>query len=647
MSKQVRLSYVLKPIYFLFFAILLEMVNFLWIGFKVTGNLEVSQVLPKYFFLDLGFLLFIAGIIFLAKRKAANAVMYVFIGLQLAVNMINATLYKVFGDIFSFDMMKLGGEALAAFKFQFIDFWSILVNLLILGVLITLQVLLDRKLKVKVKLRKINKKAFLILAFFICWISATTSFSVQTLTFHDSEESVQVSESDQYLWDNMHFKLEAYKKFGTWGFYLKSLSNLVYKNDNYNKTVKNELLASLEEGKQETDITAPLYGDNLIVIMLESFEWFAIDPFNTPTLWEIRTQTGVSMENFYGKNKTNVSEDIAILGNMPKDVSMSYLASNNYLSTTYTLPNMFKSLGYTANYFHSYKKSFYDRNKVNKAMGFDNIYGIEDADIENKSKRFNNWNLDSDYVKAMIEEFAPTNKNFMSFFTTVTTHGSYAKENKRFKEYYETYDQNVEEYKDWLNENTSYVYPKNKDLASCFRQYKCAAMDTDRMVEYLMSYLSENNMLQNTTIVLYADHNCYYEDLYFNIKGTSKADYNDIYNYNIPFMIYSEKLQAQTVTDFTNTYDIYPTICELFGLPYNKALTQGYNVFDAEIENSVMVSYLSGAFNSMFYTLNIVDMFVTPEATQEDLNKFKYNASLFYQKQHDLELMYKYGLLVG
>jgi len=647
MSKQVRLSYVLKPLYFLFFAILLEMVNFLWLDFRVTGNLEVSQVMPKYFFLDFGFLLFIAGIIFLSKRKLANVFLYIFIGLQVLVNIVNATLYKVFGDIFSFDMMKLGGEALAAFKFQFIDFWSIIVNFLILGALITLQIILDRKLRVKVKLKALNKKAFLILAFFICWISAAASFSVQTLTFNDTKNvSNKVSESDQYLWDNMHFKLEAYKKFGTWGFYIKSLSNLIYKQDNYNKKLENELLASLSEGEQEANITAPLYGDNLIVIMLESFEWFAIDPFNTPTLWEIRTQSGISMENFHGKNKTNISEGIGILGNMPKDVSVDYLASNNYLSTPYTLPNLFKEQGYSANYFHGYKKSFYDRNVVNKAMGFEHVYGIEDANIENKSKKFNDWNLDSDYVKSMIDVFAPTDKQFMTFYTTITTHGTYARKNKRFKEYYETYDNNLEQYKAWLSENTSYVYPKSKDLASCYRQYKCAAMDTDRMVEYLIGYLKENNMMQNTTLVLYSDHNCYYEDLYFNIKGTSKADYNDIYNYNIPFMIYSEKLQPQIINAFTNTYDIYPTICELFGLPYNKAITQGYNVFDEEIENSVMVSYLSGAFNDMFYTLNIVDMFVTPDATQDDLNKFKRNASMFYEKQHDLELMYKYGLLV-
>ena len=646
MKKKVEISHLIKPAYFLVFAILLELVNFLWLDFKVTGNPSLSQVLPKYFLLDFSFLMIIAGLIFLLPRKAANSVFYVVLGLQLAVNMINATLYKIFGDIFSFDMMKLGGEALAAFKFEFIDFISIVVNLLILGAIITTQVLLDRFLKKKVTLKTINKKALLIIGFFCCWLIASTTFIIQNSNFYHTDTQVEVSESDEYLWDNMHFKLEAYKKFGTWGFYIKSLSNLIYKPDNYDQNKKDDLLTNLENGQQELDVTAPLYGDNLIVIMLESFEWFAIDPYNTPTLWKLRNGLGVSMENFYGKNKTNVSEAISILGNMPKDISVDQLVRWGALDSRYTLPNLFNSLGYTSNYFHSYKKSFYNRDKNLEAMGFDNVYGIEDATIENKSTRFNEWNREYDYIQAMINEIAPTDRQFMSFYTTVSTHGTYRTTNSRFKEYYNEYDANLEVYKTWLETETTYVFPEESDMQKYFRQYKCAAMDTDRMLEYLLNHLEENNLEDNTTIVLYSDHNCYYQDLYFTIKGTSKADYNDIYNYNIPFLIYSSKLEPETNTTFCNTYDIFPTICELFGLPYNTAVTQGYNIFSSKIEDSVMVSFLSGAFNTQFYTLNIVDMFVAPDATQEGLLKFKRNACKFYEKQRDIELMYKYGLLL-
>lgn len=598
MKKKIEISHLIKPLYFIFFAMLLEMVNFLWLKFNVTGYADVVQIFPKYFLLDFAFLTAIAGIIFLIPRKAANSVFYVFIGLQLAVNMINATLYKVFGDIFSFDMMKLGTEAAAAFKLEFIDLLSIVVNLAILAVIILTQVILDRKLTKKVSLKSINRKALLLIGFFCCWLVAVSTFTIQCFNFYHTDTKVEVCESDEYLWDNMHFKLEAYKKFGTWGFYIKSLANLIYKTDEYDKNMHEDMEHSLELGEQQLDVTAPLYGDNLIVIMLESFEWFAIDPYNTPTLWKIRNGIGVSMENFHGRNKTNVSEGISILGNMPKDNSLDRLERWGVLNSRYSLPNLFKDRGYSANYFHSYRKTFYNRHQNLKAMGFENVYGIEDADIENKSTKFNDWNKEYDYIQEMIELIAPTDRQFMSFYTTVATHGTYDKYNPRFKDYYKEYDANLDDYKAWLETETTYKFPTNEREQKLFRQYKSAAMDTDRMVEYLLAYLDEKNLENNTSIVFYADHNCYYHDLCFSIKDTNKDDFNDIYNYNVPFMIYSSKLEPETNTTFCNTYDVYPTICELYGLPYNKTITQGYNVFSKEIEDSVMVSYLSGAFNA-------------------------------------------------
>ena len=178
MSKKIKLSDILKPVYFIVFAILLEMVNFLWLHFTVTGNESLLQVLPKYFFIDLGVYLIIAGIIFAVGGKWANFFLYLFIGLQVAINMINATLYKVFGDIFSFDMMKLGVEAVSAFKFEFIDFWNIVVNLLILAVIIVLQVLLDRKLKKEYELTRLQKTATLLATLFTCLTLGVTSYAV-------------------------------------------------------------------------------------------------------------------------------------------------------------------------------------------------------------------------------------------------------------------------------------------------------------------------------------------------------------------------------------------------------------------------------------------------------------------------------------
>lgn len=641
------LSDILKPLLFLVFAIVLEMVNFAFIHFKATGSSTTAQLLPTYFMINLAFYFVVCAIMFVSKKPIANTVMYVVLGFQVIINCVNSTLYKVFGDIFSFDMIKLGGEAVAAFSFQFVEFWSIIVNLAILGVLITSQVLIDKKVKNYYPLKRLNRVSLLLAVFSVLWTVSISGFFIQTSNFKNTPNSIAVAESDEYLWDNMQFKLEAYKKFGTYGFYAKSVSNLIYKNDKPTKDELVDIKKGISNGQKQTNTSATLYGDYLIMIMLESFEWFAIDPIYTPTLWKIRTESGISFENFYAKNKTNMSEDIGLNGNMPKDSQMSSLAEKDNLNTPYSLPNLFKNLGYTSNYFHGYRKTFYERDVVNKNMGFENVYGVEDVTLENKSMDFYDWNLDSDYIRAMMDKFVPDqDEPFFSFFTTVTTHGTWNRTNERFSDYYELWDNKLDEYKSWLSENTSYVYPEDAKTEKIYKQYKCASMDTDRMVKLILDTLEEKGLADNTTLVLYADHNAYYDNLCYAIKGISKDDFYDTYMYNIPAMIYSKKLEHSVNNTFCNTYDIFPTVCELFGLPYNTYLTQGFNIFNpAEISQSIMVSWITGMFKKDVYSINIVDMYVTQGVTEEEMDFFKRDACRFYEKQYIIELVYKYGLI--
>ena len=95
---------------------------------------------------------------------------------------------------------------------------------------------------------------------------------------------------------------------------------------------------------------------------------------------------------------------------------------------------------------------------------------------------------------------------------------------------------------------------------------------------------------------------------------------------------------------FCNTYDIFPTICELYGLSYNKFMCQGYNIFSNEIENSFFSSNLNGMFDDKIYSLNIEEIYYDQIITDEDVEKFTTNAIKFYEKQHYLEESYKFNI---
>lgn len=621
--------------------------------FEIVSMLTISQgqiILPKYFLFDLTFCLIICAIMYLIKNKIFNNVITIlFLTLQVVMNILNAALYKTFGYIFSWDMFNLGMEGVKAFDPQFINWYSVVINILLLALVIFLVVYVDKRFETKKLFHRYSSILVAFLVFFALQTTGLTTLLVAQSTLADVEASndLYIAQSDAYLYDNMFFTVEAYKKFGTFGFYLKSLGDTIFANAELTAEEQQEYQTYLQDGEVLANDTATHKDQNLIVIMLESFEWYAIDPYNTPTLYDLMENKAVSFTQFYARNKTNYSEGIGILGNMPKSTTLSNLNAKGILDPEYSLPNLFKEQNYDeVNYFHSYTKKFYERNTINKNLGFENVYGLEDADVPNKSYTFGNWAGDYNYMTSMVDKIAPKDKKFFSFFTTVSTHGPYEKENKNLKsingeDLYATYDANYENVKTYLTEQGFYI--PSSDIQMRLRKYKVAAMDTDRMLKYLLDYLEINGLKDNTTLVLYADHNCYYNDISSHLKfGTRDIDAYASGVFRVPFMIYSPLLTAQKVDTFCSTYDVYPTICDLFGLRNNNNMKQGYSVFGTETDKSIFISYISGIFTNKLYSTNIMDIydFNNLSVSYADKFDFQLKAVNFYEKQEKIDTIY-------
>lgn len=621
--------------------------------FEIVSMLTISKgqiFLPKYFLFDLTFCLIICAIMYLVKNKIFNNIITIlFLTLQVVMNILNAALYKTFGYIFSWDMFNLGMEGVKAFDPQFINWYSVVINILLLALAIFLIVYVDKRFETKKLFHRYSNILVVFLVFFVLQTTGLTTLLVAQSTLADVEASndLYIAQSDAYLYDNMFFTVEAYKKFGTFGFYLKSLGDTIFNNTELSAEEQQEYQTYLQEGEVLANESATHKDQNLIVIMLESFEWYAIDPYNTPTLYDLMENKAVSFTQFYARNKTNYSEGIGILGNMPKSTTLSNLNAKGILDPEYSLPNLFKEQNYDeVNYFHSYTKKFYERNTINKNLGFENVYGLEDADVPNKSYTFGNWAGDYNYMTSMVDKIAPKDKKFFSFFTTVSTHGPYEKENKNLKningeDLYATYDANYENVKTYLTEQGFYI--PNSDIQMRLRKYKVAAMDTDRMMKYLLDYLETNGLKDNTTLVLYADHNCYYNDISSHLKfGTRDIDAYASGVFRVPFMIYSPLLTAQKVDTFCSTYDVYPTICDLFGLRSNNNMKQGYSVFGTETDKSIFISYISGIFTNELYSTSIMDVYDFNNLAISDADKFNFQlkAVNFYEKQEKIDTIY-------
>ena len=381
--------------------------------------------------------------------------------------------------------------------------------------------------------------------------------------------------------------------------------------------------------------------------MMESFEWFAIDPYNTPNLWALKTGTdndyipkqGMVFTNDISNNKTNASENLCMLGYMPNEATFSVKSENTY-ATKFSLPNLFESQGYTTSYFHNWRINFFSRDKINKQIGFDNIYSLKDFEHQNKSTTFNYYNLESDFVDQFMDKIAPADKKFFSFYTTVSSHGTYSVQNPRFEKYFQTYESNLDSMKEWFTEQ-GYIYPTEEKHQAYLKEYKAAAMDTDEMIGKIFKHLQDNNILDTTNILLYSDHNAYYEELTNIIKGTERGEHNNTYSYTVPMMFYSQKLQLSTIDTFCSTYDIYPTLCSFYGLPYNTYNSLGKNILSADISNTIYYSALTGFYSPTCYSKNMQYIEKYKNASDADVDTFKSNVCEFLNKQRTLNIVYK------
>ena len=383
--------------------------------------------------------------------------------------------------------------------------------------------------------------------------------------------------------------------------------------------------------------------NNLVLILLESGEWYPFDLYKDkanilyPNLFRLMNE-GLIGSNYYQKEKTDVSEALSLLGNYPTGKYVNYdFVSNHY---PYALPNLLKNNDQNIinKSFHANYGGFYNRFKLHKYWGFENLVAIKDME---KYGVYDNWkhkegerNLDSITFEKMKEEMFLKDDRFFSFIISFTTHG-----------YYE-YRNNLKSYYKILEDNNILVNPKNKE-EEYLKTYMAALMDFDKGIGVMLNYLEEINKLDNTTIVIYSDHNTYYNKLSYYAKNIDEKFNSELYH--IPFIIYDKKLSNEylkvtgnnKIEKFITTSDITPTILDIFGLDGWQNLYFGNSIFVPDVE-SIVFSRNYGIFVSDKLVGNsIKDLkYVDKDLSKEELEDFERRALIHLEKLKYIDKIY-------
>lgn len=647
-DKNLKNSYI-YGIIFIVFAIISEIANFVRLGLGF---------LPTNFFVELSIILIFAGFIFLIPSKPAKLILTIALfTIQTGFNIANASLYKVCNDIITLDMVfTLGFETVDVFEFDQLDIPMIIVSLVITALFIA-TLILARKYapKFEVKGGRVSR-ASMFLAILCVFVIGVSSLKLSEMIYFPSGEQVSVVDNNEYYYTSMNNKWETFKKYGFWRYYINN-ANVFW---GYDKTLEEgelkELKAYIEEGKdyknqnsmyQGVNVSGSLQGDNLVMIMMESIEWFAIDEYNTPNLYNFINNEALKFTGYHSRNKTNISEQISLLGNVANEYSVKVVDNTVGLDSTYSLPNLFKGEGYeSVNFFHDYSGRVYDRYTINKSIGFDNVYAMEDWPLGFEPRYFGDFLDDGDYIKEMFDKFMPRDKSFYSFFTTVTTHGPYTKSNERFEHYYQQFDANYENYSVYAKSQGWNAPEQGTYEYKLIREYKSKAMALEHAFVEIMNYLETEvdgkKLKDNTTIVMFADHNAYYTDMTTLVKGIDKYA-KDKNQYNVPLIIYNSDFEHAQIDTFCTTYDLFPTICDLYGISYNQSLIHGHSIFSEDIKDSLFVSTMSGMFDENYFAVTLDDIIPASdgEDNQANLGAFKRKINEFFTKQDMIEKYYR------
>ena len=348
----------------------------------------------------------------------------------------------------------------------------------------------------------------------------------------------------------------------------------------------------------ENQWTGYFEGKNLIWIVAEGFSTLAMDPQRTPTLWKL-SHEGFVFENFYTPLwgvSTSDGEYVTTTGLIPKSGVWSYsLSSENYMP--FALGTQFRKEGYRTMAFHDYLYDYYDRNLSHPNMGYE-YYAIGQGLNMDWGGQFPPSDVE------MMEEIVPMfvhEDQFMVYCLTVSGHLNY------------TLEENAMAARHW-----SAV--EDLPYSEAVRCYLACQLELELAMERLINQLEAAGKLEDTVIVLSADHYPYglTDEEYSELLGHEVDPVFEIYKNTL--ILWNSQMEEPVYVDkYCSSLDVMPTLSNLFGLEYDSRLIMGSDILSDDPPLVIFANY--SFIGATGYYDSTTDVFTRWDGSQPDPEK--------------------------
>ena len=333
-------------------------------------------------------------------------------------------------------------------------------------------------------------------------------------------------------------------------------------------------------------------GRNLILIQTESFNDFVIgNTYNgqelTPNLNQLLKEDTFYFDHFYSTTGVGNTADaeFSVLNSLyPNDERECY---RMYVDNTYQgLPWMLRNEGYEALAFHGYVKTFWNRNEAYKNQGFEHYYSQEELDMTEVS----GFGLtDKEMFRQAVDILKTRQQPFFSFMITLTNHIPYE-----------------------LDTDLASLELRSDDKGTTFGNFLQTVRYTDEAFGELIEYLKENDMYDNTMIVIYGDHQGMNKETPL-VKQKMSMYLGKEYDYdemlNVPLIIHIPGMgENHTIGTVGGQVDVMPTIANLMDLDITQPYVFGHDLLNADEGFVAQISYVGeGSFitddNNMLFVI--------------------------------------------
>lgn len=309
----------------------------------------------------------------------------------------------------------------------------------------------------------------------------------------------------------------------------------------------------------DNDMTGILKGKNLIVVQLESLDDWVLNEESTPVMCRLMEE-GINFRNMYtclyGTGAT-FSTEFAFHTGLYQSLQGKAASSETNTLFPLTIARMLSKDGYRCLSFHENTSFFYNRGNMHSVFGYDKYICTADYIEDDVLPTVDTTIVSNDVIWDLLTGEEP----FCSFVITYGAHVPYNSDDPLVAYALQTHPEyDIDERDQELNA----VYAK--------------ARITDDMISILLQRLEEDDLLDNTVLVVYEDHYNYGLADHTLVQALSEANGSSVLE-RTPAFIWYKGCDSIQVDKVCQTVDWLPTLANMFGYDIS-GLTMGSDIFD-------------------------------------------------------------------